>query len=57
MGKVLHRNQPCLRCKSSDAVQVYEEGPAPYRIGKLDRPYLLTGDEILFIINDLRKGD
>lgn len=28
MGRVLHRNQPCLRCKSSDAVQVYEEGPA-----------------------------
>jgi twinkle protein len=28
MGKVLHRNQPCLRCASSDAVQVYEEGPA-----------------------------
>ena len=28
MGKVLHRNQPCLRCASSDAAQVYEEGPA-----------------------------
>jgi twinkle protein len=28
MGKILVRNQPCLRCKSSDAVQVYEEGPA-----------------------------
>jgi twinkle protein len=28
MGKTLHRNQPCLRCTSSDAVQIYEEGPA-----------------------------
>jgi len=28
MGKTLHRNQPCLRCASSDAVQIYEEGPA-----------------------------
>jgi twinkle protein len=28
MGKILVRNQPCLRCKSSDAVQIYEEGPA-----------------------------
>lgn len=28
MGKVLHRNQPCLKCASSDATQIYEEGPA-----------------------------
>jgi twinkle protein len=28
MGRVIQRNQPCLRCASSDAVQVYEEGPA-----------------------------
>lgn len=28
MGKISIRNQPCLRCKSSDAVQIFEEGPA-----------------------------
>ena len=28
MGKILHRNQPCLRCASSDAVQIFEEGPS-----------------------------
>lgn len=28
MGRIVRRNQPCLRCPSSDAVQIYEEGPA-----------------------------
>jgi twinkle protein len=28
VGKIILKDQPCLRCKSSDAVQIYEEGPA-----------------------------
>lgn len=26
MGKIVTRNQPCLKCKSSDARQIYEDG-------------------------------
>jgi twinkle protein len=37
MGRVVQHNQPCPRCSSSDAYQIYEDGGYCFSCGKGDR--------------------